>query len=245
MPGDTQAPQEPRGRQLTRKQREVLTAIQRFSALKGYMPSVRELGRELGGLAPATVQHHLSTLRRKGFLDHDGSAHGVRLAASPVSAAPAGIPLAFEKGDGPARSTSDLADQAAWDLAMPAMQVVVPLLGTLTGGQPLDAVDESDEYVPVPAALARGSAFALRVAGNAMTSEGIVDGDVLVIQPGESVRDGEVAVVLMADDSASVNRVFREHDGMRLQPPHASSPARIVTGVRVRGRVTGLIRSYD
>src|ERR671922_1783088 len=80
------------GRQLTRKQREVLTAIQRFSTLKGYMPSVRELGRELGGLAPATVQHHLSTLRRKGFLDHDGSAHGVRLATPVVSLTPAPTP---------------------------------------------------------------------------------------------------------------------------------------------------------
>src|SRR5688500_15241532 len=83
-----------RGRQLTRKQREVLTAIQRFSTLKGYMPSVRELGRELGGLAPATVQHHLSTLRRKGFLEHDGAAHGVRMVVNPAGpAAPSPSPM--------------------------------------------------------------------------------------------------------------------------------------------------------
>src|SRR5687768_11006874 len=76
----TSLPVPPRaGLQLTRKQRQVLTAIQRFSTLNGYMPSVRELGKQLGGLAPATVQHHLTSLRRKGFLEHDGAAHGVRL----------------------------------------------------------------------------------------------------------------------------------------------------------------------
>src|SRR5258706_10649493 len=69
----------PAGCQLTRKQRQVLTALQRFLTLNGYMPSVRELGKQVGGLAPATVQHHMTSLRRKGYLEHDGSAHGVRL----------------------------------------------------------------------------------------------------------------------------------------------------------------------
>src|SRR5688500_4759816 len=134
---NTPSPQEARGRQLTRKQREVLTAIQRFSALRGYMPSVRELGRELGGLGPATVQHHLSTLRKKGYLDHDGSAHGVRLAGFPTPI-PSPVPLSFERGDGPARPVSSLGgfDEATdWDGPMPSMQVVVPVLGTLTAGK--------------------------------------------------------------------------------------------------------------
>ena len=114
------SPQDSRGRQLTRKQREVLTSIQRFSAMRGYMPSVRELGRELGGLAPATVQHHLSTLRKKGYLDHDGSAHGVRLAGFPTPM-PSSVPLSFEKGDGPARpaprSIGGFDEATDWDTA--------------------------------------------------------------------------------------------------------------------------------
>src|SRR5436305_5323247 len=87
MSSDQTMPQEPTvpssvprsGGQLTRKQRQVLTALQRFLTLNGYMPSVRELGKQVGGLAPATVQHHMTSLRRKGYLEHDGSAHGVRL----------------------------------------------------------------------------------------------------------------------------------------------------------------------
>lgn len=235
---------EPRGRQLTRKQREVLTAIQRFSALRGYMPSVRELGRELGGLAPATVQHHLSTLRKKGFLDHDGSAHGVRLAGLP-NPIPSPVPLSFERGDGPARPSRALDEATDWDMAMPSMQVVVPLLGTLTGGQPLGALEEADEYVPVPASLAKGSAFALRVVGDALAADGIFEGDVVVVQPSERVDSGQVAIVLLSDDTATLKRVHLERDQrIRLESASSSRENDVVESVRVRGRVTGLIRQY-
>lgn len=238
-------PSDPRGRQLTRKQREVLTAIQRFSALRGYMPSVRELGRELGGLAPATVQHHLSTLRRKGYLDHDGSAHGVRLAGLP-SAIPTAAPLSFEKGDGPPRTTPTLEDASDWDMAMPSMQVVVPLLGTLAAGKPLGSLEETDEYIPVPASLAKGSAFALRVQGNTLVDDGIFDGDVVVVQPSERVESGQVAVVLLSDDTATLKRVHLERDHrIRLQPANDHLKNVVVDSVRVRGRVTGLIRRFD
>ena len=228
-----------RGRQLTRKQREVLTAIQRFSALRGYMPSVRELGRELGGLAPATVQHHLSTLRRKGYLDHDGSAHGVRLAgmSSPIATAP----LAFEKGEPlPSRPPAD----DGFDMTS-AMQVVVPLLGSIAAGKPLEALEETDEYVPIPASLAKRAAFALRVTGSSMIEDGIFDGDIIVVQPGERVENGQVAVVLLHDDTATLKRVYLDRDGVRLQPANSTMQPMVVPSVRVRGRVTGLIRRYD
>lgn len=245
MSSESKSPslQEPRGRQLTRKQREVLTAIQRFSALRGYMPSVRELGRELGGLAPATVQHHLSTLRKKGFLDHDGSAHGVRLAgmASPM---PPTVPLSFEKGDGPAAPSTSF-DDSEWDMAMPSMQVVVPLLGSIAAGRPLEALEEADEYIPIPASLAKGSSFALRVSGQSMLDDGILDGDVIVVQPTESVENGQVAVVLLQDDTATLKRVYREKDRVRLQPANSTMEPLMVDSVRIRGRVTGLVRRYE
>src|SRR6185436_2538767 len=177
-----------RGRQLTRKQREVLTAIQRFSTLKGYMPSVRELGRELGGLAPATVQHHLSTLRRKGYLEHDGAAHGVRL-ATPVMTpqAPSTTPVTDPRhslrwyGDGPGGGGGRPPREAEdpWAGQLTGMQVVVPLLGTIAAGKPLEALEESDEYVPIPASFARSSAYVLRVSGSSMVEDGILDGDLV------------------------------------------------------------------
>lgn len=247
-------PSSPRGTQLTRKQRQVLTSIQRFSTLNGYMPSVRELGKELGGLAPATVQHHLTTLRRKGYLDHDGGAHGVRLTGS---ALPTGVGLpAFaaamagelqSAGDGGSGSGDGprFDGASSWAGEVPGMQVVVPLLGTIAAGRPLEALETSDEYVPIPASLARGSAYVLRVAGNSMVEDAILDGDLVVIQPCDRVENGQAAVVQLIDGTATLKRVYLETGRVRLQPANANMQPTYVTDVRVRGRVVGLIRSFD
>lgn len=252
------------GGQLTRKQRQVLTAIQRFSTLNGYMPSVRELGRELGGLAPATVQHHITMLRRKGFLEHDGSSHGLRLAprtggdGGDRALRPAELAgMAFGQDPAlPPRVTDDVVTAggggdrsddggAAWGLEMPAMQVVIPLLGTIAAGRPLEAVEEADEYVPVPASLARGSTFALRVTGDSMIEDAILDGDIIVVQACERVRDGEPAVVLLPDGTATLKRVHVETGRIRLQPANSSMDPIFVHEARIRGRVIGLIRQFE
>jgi repressor LexA len=232
------------GGQLTRKQRQVLTAIQRFSTLKGYMPSVRELGRELGGLAPATVQHHLSMLRRKSYLEHDGGAHGLRLSAGAQAET---LP---KRGDGSGGGAGDGAsgggggDTGSWGMEIPGMQVVVPLLGTIAAGRPLEAVEESDEYVPIPASLARGSCFVLRVVGDSMVEDAILDGDLVVVQSCEKVEDGEVAVALLPDETATLKRIYVEGNRVRLQPANSSMSPIYADQVRIRGRVVGLVREF-
>jgi repressor LexA len=250
-------PPSPRSAQLTRKQRQVLTAIQRFSTLNGYMPSVRELGKELGGLAPATVQHHLTTLRRKGFLEHDGAAHGVRLTAnaSPPPMALAGFAMPRDTrselmppGDGGSGSSSGggrYDGEPSWQVDVPGMQVVVPLLGTISAGRPLEALERADEYVPIPASLARGAAYVLRVQGNSMIDDAILDGDLVVLQPCDRVENGQPAVVLLPDGNATLKRVHFEKDRVRLQPANASMEPIYATDVRVRGRVVGLIRQFE
>lgn len=243
-------PREPKGSQLTRKQRQVLTAIQRFSTRQGYMPSVRELGRELGGLAPATVQHHLTSLRFKGYLQHDGAAHGLRLSsipgASPLPSRPQDDLRSFDDGGGGGSGGGRRGkpDGGPWDLEVPGMQVIVPLLGTIAAGKPLEATEESDEYVPIPASLARGSAFVLRVAGDSMIEDAILDGDLIVVQPCERVENGQVAVALLPDDTATLKRIYMESDRVRLQPANSAMEPLFADSVKIRGRVVGLVRSF-
>ena len=243
------SPKEPRGSQLTRKQRQVLTAIQRFSTRKGYMPSVRELGRELGGLAPATVQHHLTSLRQKGYLDHDGAAHGMRLSGGPgmsMPLRPQDELASFDGGSGGSDSgRRGGGRESTWDVDVPGMQVTVPLLGVISAGKPLEATEESDEYVPIPASLARGSAFVLRVAGDSMIEDAILDGDLIVVQPCERVDNGQVAVALLPDGTATLKRIHVEKDRIRLQPANSAMAPLYVDSVRIRGRVVGLIRSFN
>jgi SOS-response transcriptional repressor LexA len=267
------------GGQLTRKQRQVLTAIQRFSTLQGYMPSVRELGRELGGLAPATVQHHLSMLRKKGHLTHDGGAHGLRLAggigstdgmstqpgnsmsdaavtsldSSPAASTDEPAGGLRKSGDGGGGGgggrngggAGDGNDAGSWGLEIPGMQVVAPLLGSISAGRPLEAVEETDEYVPIPASLAKGSCFVLRVAGDSMVEDAILDGDLVVVQSCDRVNDGEIAVALLPDGTATLKRLFMEEKRVRLQPANGNMEPIYVDEVRVRGRVVGLVRTYQ
>lgn len=239
------------GGQLTRKQRQVLTAIQRFSTLHGYMPSVRELGRELGGLAPATVQHHLSMLRKKGHLEHDGGAHGLRLSSAAQAQPDASV---LDRGDGAPSDGEggggrggggEGGDSGSWGMEIPGMQVVAPLLGTIAAGKPLEAIEESDEYVPIPASLARGSCFVLRVAGDSMVEDSILDGDLVVVQSCEKVDNGEVAVALLPDDTATLKRVYAESNRVRLQPANSAMSPIYADEVRIRGRVVGLVRQFS
>jgi repressor LexA len=135
--------------------------------------------------------------------------------------------------------------ETGWDIEIPGMQVTVPLLGVISAGKPLEATEESDEYVPIPASLARGSAFVLRVAGTSMIEDAILDGDLIVVQPCDRVDNGQVAVALLPDGTATLKRIYVEKDRVRLQPANSAMEPLNVPSVRIRGRVVGLIRSFS
>ena len=199
---------------LTRRQKATLDAIRRFAADWGYMPSVAELARALD-LAKSTVHFHIVSLTRKGYLSHDGTDHGLRLAAEPA--------------------VSTRVEPEALE---------VPVVGTIAAGLPLEAFEEHGESVAVPARLVRGETFALRVRGMSMIDDGIFDGDLVVVRSQPDVEDGEVAVALLEDGSATLKRVYRERDRIRLQPANPAMQPIYVSAIRVQGRVVGLLRFY-
>lgn len=204
--------------QLTRKQREVLTAIEDFARQNGYMPSVRELAERLD-LGVATVHFHLSTLQEKGILDHDGTAHGMRIKKAPP--APVG-PGLVETGGG----------------------IRVPIVGTIAAGRPIEAIESRDATLAVPAEWVRGDSYILHVSGDSMKDDAILNGDYVVVQKCDDVENGEIAVALLDDGSATLKRVFRERDRVRLQPANETLQPIYVTKVRIQGRVTGVLRKF-
>ena len=120
----------------------------------------------------------------------------------------------------------------------------VPLLGTVTAGQPITAIEEIEEYIPV--ANLPGSAdeyFALHVRGESMRDAGILDGDVIVIRKTSVCRDGEI-VVAMIDDEATVKRFYKEKGHFRLMPENPDYEPIIVEEVTILGKVAALIRHY-
>ena len=199
---------------LTKRQQEIYDFIRGYSERHGYPPAVRDIGKAVGLASSSTVHAHLANLEKLGLLRRDPTK-----------------PRAIELRD---RVTS-----AAQRLASPGL----PLVGQVAAGAPLLAEQNIEEYVPTPAAAGGEEGdYLLRVRGESMKNVGILDGDLVVVRPQESARDGEIVVALV-EDEATVKRFFREADHIRLQPENETMEPILVRDVRVLGRVVGLMRS--
>ena len=204
---------------LTKRQREVLAFIERYSAEHGYPPTVRDIGGALGLASPSTVHAHLSKLEGVGALRRD--------AAKPRA-------LEILAGGG-GRSGAGRGRAARGPAGL-------PLVGRVAAGRPILAEENVEEYVDVPA-LAGGErgGFVLEVSGDSMRDAGILAGDHVVVHPQDTAEDGQIVVALV-DDEATVKRFFRERDHVRLQPENSSVQPILTRDVRVVGRVVGVLR---
>ncbi|MBR3269601.1 MAG: transcriptional repressor LexA [Oscillospiraceae bacterium] len=119
----------------------------------------------------------------------------------------------------------------------------VPLIGTVTAGQPITAIENIEDYISyVPDRHFSGELFALRIRGDSMIKAGILDGDIVIVQQCDLVENGEIAVVLVHDDEATVKRFYRENGGYRLQPENDTMEPIFVREAAVLGRVVALMR---
>ncbi|PZN10227.1 MAG: repressor LexA [Bacillota bacterium] len=120
--------------------------------------------------------------------------------------------------------------------------VAVPLVGQVTAGQPILAVENIEDVLPLPAGLVPDSeVFALRIRGNSMIGAGILDGDYAIVRRQDTAENGDIVVALI-DDEATVKRFFREHDRIRLQPENPAMEPIYVREARILGKVVALLR---
>lgn len=243
---------------LSKKQLEVLKALESFAKSRGHIPSVRELASRLRK-SPTTVFQHLKALERRGYLKGDGSAHGWRLlqGSEPrqLTALAGGLAaeMAFEpEVDVVAESTEFVADDAARvdgsaliDDSVPAGWVRVRIAGSIAAGAPIEAVEDTRESRVFPADMVPADAFALKVRGNSMIDDHICDGDLVIVKPQQKVHDGEIAVALLDDGSATLKRIFREPGRVRLQPANATMAPIYADDVTIQGRVVGVWRRCE
>lgn len=123
--------------------------------------------------------------------------------------------------------------------------VSVPILGTIAAGEPLMAAEQIEGYLQVAPELAKGRAlFALKVRGESMIGAGILPGDTVLLEQTATVADGEIAAVWL-EDAATVKRVFRTPEGVRLQPENEQMEPIFAPRCDILGRVIGLVRSYE
>ncbi|MBR6760983.1 MAG: transcriptional repressor LexA [Oscillospiraceae bacterium] len=121
--------------------------------------------------------------------------------------------------------------------------VNVPLIGTVTAGQPITAIENITEYLSyVPERRFNGQLFALKVRGESMINAGILDGDIVIVEQCDTAANGEIVVVLVDGEEATVKRFYKENGGYRLQPENDSMEPIYVSDAAVLGKVVALLR---
>jgi repressor LexA len=204
---------------LTKRQQEIFDFIRKYSAKYGYPPTVRDIGKAVGLASSSTVHAHLANLEKIGLLRRDPSK-----------------PRAIE-----------LLDRAVGNAVDSVRSIVrsddLPLVGSVAAGQPVLAEENIEDYVSVPEAAGGGDGeYLLRIRGDSMKNAGILEGDLVVVRPQDTAREGEIVVALLGEE-ATVKRFFREADHIRLQPENETMEPIRSREVKVLGRVVGLLRS--
>lgn len=200
---------------LTERQRDILNFIKEFQGERGFAPTHREICDHFGFSSYGTVYKHLSLLEKKGLIRRDWNQKR-------------GVELVEEEEREPAAAAREL-----------------PLFGYIAAGRPLD-VEVSAETIAVPEHLTtRGENYVLKVRGDSMVDDGILDGDLVIISRREQAYNGEM-VVANVNGEVTLKRIYREGDRVRLQPANATmspiyAPAR---DVAVQGVVVGLMRRF-
>lgn len=201
-------------------------------------------GRDMG--SPLTERQHrvLATIKR--FALDEGYTPSVREVGSIVGLAPATIQQHLDalerKGyirrTGQSHGIEMLTDGSNRDT------MHVPVIGEIAAGHPIEAYEERGDTVAVPTDIvSAANAYALRVRGNSMIGDHICDGDLVIVEPTNTVNDGEIAVAVLDDGTATLKRLFRTNDGVRLQAANPNFEAIHAQNVQVQGHAVAILRA--
>ncbi len=202
---------------LTKKQEEVLIFLKKFIVKKGYPPSVREICAGLNLSSPATVHTHLKQLEIKGAIKKESSKFRT-------------IEVIGENEFMP--KDEDI--------------VKVPLLGKITAGSPIEAIENPNDFFTLPASLIPNKEiiFTLKVEGESMINAGILDGDIVIVQKQNVARNGDIVVAMNEENEVTLKTFYKEEDHIRLQPENDNMDPIILTNVTILGKAIGLYRKF-
>lgn len=202
---------------LSKRQQEILNFICGEIERKGYPPSVREIGEAVGLSSSSTVHAHLEKLQELGYIRRDPTKPRAIEVLKPID----NIGFVFNV-------------------------TPVPVVGRVTAGEPILAVENVEEYFPLPKNFSSyDDLFMLRVRGDSMIEAGIYDGDLAIVHKTPFAGNGEIVVALLEDGEATVKRFYREPSGkFRLQPENPKYQPLYPENLSILGRVIGLVRKF-
>lgn len=202
---------------LSAKQQEILDYLKKCILERGYPPAVREICEAVHLKSTSSVHAHLETLEQKGYIRKDPTK-----------------PRAIEILD----DTFNLSRREI---------INIPIIGTVTCGEPIIAEERIDGYFPLPPEYLKATGkntFMLKVKGDSMINAGIYHGDLVLIEEANTARNMDIVCALI-EDSATIKTYYKEADHIRLQPENDTMEPIIVNGdVAILGKVIGLFRTF-
>ncbi|MDD7693652.1 MAG: transcriptional repressor LexA [Limosilactobacillus sp.] len=199
------------------KQMAVLSYIHKQVAEHGYPPTVREICSAVGLSSTSTVHGHITRLIDKGFLRKDSAKPRA------LEITPKGLDL----------------------LGVKPMQTKIPMLGVVTAGQPILAVQDATDFFPIPPSIQdNNDLFMLKIRGTSMIKAGILNGDDVIVRKQSTARNGDIVIAMNDDNEATCKRFFKEKTRFRLQPENDTMDPIFLQNVKILGKVIGLFRDH-
>lgn len=202
-------------KKLTPRQQEILTYIKKYSAMHGYPPAIREICAGVGLSSPATVFVHIKNLEKNGFIKSTNNKF---------------------------RTIEILVDNEYLEKNEDVIKV--PLLGKITAGNPITAIEQPDEYFDLPASLMpkSGEVFTLHVSGESMINKGIYDNDYVIVKRQNDAKNGDIVVAMTDENEVTLKTFYKEKDHIRLQPENDTMEPLIFPNITILGKAIGLYR---
>lgn len=204
-------------KELTARQNDVLDFVKKYTAEHGYPPAIREICKGVGLSSPATVFVHLKNLESMGYIKTTSNKFRT-------------IEILCENEYLP--HNEDV--------------VKVPLLGKITAGNPITAIEQPNEFFDLPASLVPASAtiFTLHVSGESMINAGIYDGDYVIVQKQSTAKNGDIVVAMTMENEATIKTFYKENGHIRLQPENDTMAPIILDDCVILGKAIGLYRKF-
>lgn len=200
---------------LTSKQEEILTVIKKFIADKGYAPTIRELCNLCHLNSTATMFVHLKNLTNKGYINQtENKFRTIEL----------NVPNEYDKSH--------------------ENVIEVPLLGKVAAGNPIEAIENPNEFFSLPKELIPNNTevFTLEVNGESMINAGILDNDIVIVKKQKNANNGEIVVAMTDENEVTLKRFYKEKNHIRLQPENDLLEPIILNNVTILGKAIGLYR---
>lgn len=206
-----------KGNEITKRQKDVLDFIKKYVADNGYPPAIREICKGVNLSSPATVFVHMKNLEQLGYIKTTSNKFRT-------------IEILCENEY--LEKNEDI--------------VKVPLLGKITAGSPITAIEQPNEFFDIPASLipATATVFTLHVSGESMINAGIFDGDYVIVQKQNTARNGDIVVAMTMENEATLKTFYKEKEHIRLQPENDTMDPIILDNCVILGKAIGLYRKF-